>query len=294
VHVNKDFLVYTGGTLIKRIDTIIAFFNDEHSGSHVSPLPSKQWEFRGRNVTPNLLQRTLYDFHQEVSSKIGKKRKDKRLIVVKLGDMIDGIHHETKELITQYLDEQRQINQELTERSLHSMNFGGDDLLYWVAGTPAHAGEDEETLAHDFDATVPYSEARTVWPVLRININGIYCMFFHHGATNGKGANKGNALRNRLKALRYDCMDNGEAVPRLVVTADKHQMGYEDITNNGKIVMRGVISPAWQVKTDFVYKISAEALSKVGAVTVEITQSGEVKEPEFMTLKVEQDRVEVV
>ena len=278
----------------QRIDTIVAFFNDEHSGSHVSPLPTQLWQFRGKNVTPNLLQKKLYNFHQEVSEKIGAMRKSKKLIVVKLGDAIDGIHHETKELITQYLDEQREINIKLTQRSLTAMNFGKDDRLYWVAGTPVHAGEDEEKIAKDFDVTVKYGKSRAVWPLLPININGVECLFFHHGASVGRGANKGNGLRNRLKNIRYDYMDAGEKPPEIVVTADKHQMDYQTLTNNGQIIMRGIISPAWQVKTDFTYKINAEALSKVGSVVIEITAEGEVKEPVFLTMKVEQDRKEIL
>ena len=280
---------------VQRIDTIIAFFNDEHSGSSLAPLPTKQWEFRGGNRTPNLLQKKLYNFHQEVSQKIGIARKNKRLIVVKLGDAIDGLHHDTKELITQYLSEQSDINRELTERSLEVMEFSKKDRLYWVAGTPVHVGEDEEKLARDFKgSTIPYSRARAVWPSLNMNINGVECLFFHHGASVGRGANKGNGLRNRLKNIRYDYQDASETPPELVVTADKHQMDYQSLTNDGKIIMRGIISPAWQVKTDFTYKINAEALSKVGSVVIEITAEGEVKEPVFLTMKVEQDRKEIL
>lgn len=277
---------------IKRIDTVIATYNDVHSGSHMAPLPPKQWEFRGKNVTPNKLQRMLYEQYMEYARAVGRARKGKRLVVVMLGDLIDGVHHETKELITQYLDEQAEINIELTSRALDAMGFNEKkgDILKFVAGTPAHAGEEEEAIAKDFG--VKKRNGRRVQPVLNININGVDCLFFHHGPSKGRGANKGNALRNRLKSLYYDYLDAGKKPPHLIVTADKHEHYYEAVTR-GSFMMHGVISPAWQVKTDFVYKVAPESLSNVGGVILEITAGGEIKPPKFVTIEVEDERIVV-
>lgn len=274
-------------------DTIISFWNDEHSGSVVAPLLRKQWQFRDGNVYPNELQALLWDQYAEVAATIGKLREGKRLIVIKLGDLIDGIHHETKELITHYIDHQQEIFTEHTDYALCAMRFDKEagDKMYFVAGTPAHAGEAEEQLAGDFDCE-PHSEARTVWPMLKIEINGRYCMFFHHGANMGKGAFKGNGLRARMNNLRYEYMDKGKKVPELLVTADKHEKGYECLMRNGEIVMRGIVSPAWQVKTDFVYRIASEALPNVGGLTIEIKADGEICSPQFHCINVEQDRME--
>ena len=122
-------------------DTIITFWNDEHSGSHVAPLPNKQWQLRGKNTTPTSLQKILWEHYRETAREFGKLRKGKRLVVVKLGDAIDGNHHETKELTTQYIREQKQINAEMTDYALKAMRFGKGDLMYWVAGTNVHVGE---------------------------------------------------------------------------------------------------------------------------------------------------------
>lgn len=269
-------------------DTVIAVFNDEHSGSHVAPLPPKQWEFRGKNVTPNRLQRLLYDQYIEYAEAVGKARKGKRLVVVKLGDAVDGVHHDTKELITQYLDEQKEINKELTDRALKAMKFGKDDKMFWVAGTPAHAGESEEELAGDFK--ISKRNGRRVQPTLSARINGVDCLFFHHGPNKGKGANKGNALRNRLRDMYYDYRDAGKNPPQLVVTADKHAHWYEAFSRNGQVAIHGIISPAWQVKTDFVYKVVPEALANVGGVIIQITAAGEISH-KFCTIEVDEERI---
>lgn len=244
-------------------------------------------EFRGKNVTPNKLQRLLYDQYIEYAEEVGKRRKGKRLIVVKLGDSVDGVHHDTKELITQYIDEQKEINKELTDRALKAMRFGEGDSMFWVAGTPAHAGEAEEELAKDFK--VAKRNGRRVLPVLDTKINGVNCLFFHHGPNKGGGANKGNAVRNRLRNMYYDYRDAGREPPQLVVTADKHQHWYEPFVRPN-FTMHGIISPAWQVKTDFVYKVAPEALSNIGGVIIEISASGKISH-EFVTIEVNEERI---
>lgn len=270
-------------------DTVFAVFNDEHSGSHLAPVPPGL-EFRGNIVTPNRLQRILFEQYMEYAEAVGKRRKGKRLVVVKLGDSVDGVHHDTKELVTAYIEEQKEINEELTNLALKAMRFGKDDKMFWVAGTPAHAGEAEEGLAKTFG--IRKTNGRRVLPVLDLNVNGVDCLFFHHGANKGKGANKGNSFRNRMRDMYYDYVDSGKTPPRLLVTADKHAHWYEPFAR-GNFLMHGIISPAWQVKTDFVYKIASEALTNIGGVIIEITADGKIlfdHEKDFITLRIDEER----
>lgn len=268
-------------------DTVFAIFNDEHSGSRVAPVPPGL-EFRDIEVRQSKLQRLLDEQHIEYCQEVAKRRKGKRLVVVKLGDCVDGVHHETKELVTSYISEQKEINEELTNRALKIMRFGKDDSMFWVAGTPAHAGEAEEDLAKTFG--VKKTNGRRVLPVLNLKVNGVDCLFFHHGANKGKGANKGNSFRNRMKDMYYDYRDAGKNPPQLVVTADKHAHWYEPFVR-GDFMMHGIISPAWQVKTDFVYKIASEALTNIGGAIIEITADGKIlfdHKKDFITIAIEE------
>jgi hypothetical protein len=219
-----------------------------------------------QECTPNKLQRLLYNQYIEYAEEVGRWRKGKRLVVVKLGDAVDGVHHETKELLTQYLSEQKEINKELTDQALRVMKFAAEDKMFWVAGTPAHAGESEEELAKDFG--VKKKNGRRVLPSLMLSVNGVDCLFYHHGAKKGKGANKGNPLRNKLRDLYYDYRDAEKNPPQLVVTADKHEHWYEPFARNGKIAIHGFISPAWQAKTDFVGQVAPESLTNIGGVVM--------------------------
>jgi hypothetical protein len=80
-------------------------------------------------------------------------------------------------------------------------------------------------------------------------------------------------------------------VPRLVIFADKHRCHYERYYNEGTTI-DAIISPAWQVKTEFVYRIRPEALANVGCTCIEIKANGEILglDHPFLTLDVEQDR----
>jgi hypothetical protein len=169
------------------------------------------------------------------------------------------------------------------------------DLLYFVAGTPAHAGETEERIAKDFyDQIQPYTITRCVWPVLHLDINGRYCFFAHHGPTGGRGRNKGNSLRARLKAIWDDYRDAGKRTPDLVVFADKHKRTQESLFVDGLLAMHGVICPPWQAKTDFVYRIAPDELTNVGGTIIEIGVDGTIRPPEFVLMDVELDPVQYV
>lgn len=280
------------------VDTVIAVYNDIHAGSPVAPFPMRQWQFSDSNYSPSILQKILYSQLRDASEEIGRRRKGKRLIVVKLGDMVEGLHHGSKQVSTTRRAEHEAISLELMDRIDEWTGFTDGDLEYFVAGTESHVEESEERIARDRDAQayIPSDVAGGrdgvyVFPALSIMINGIDCFFAHHGPATGEGANKGNGLRNRVKNLYYEYLENGKSLPRLVIFADKHRKHYERFWRNGKTI-DAIISPAWQVKTEFVYKIRPEALSNVGCTCLEIKANGDIigLDNPFLTIDVEQDR----
>lgn len=284
-------------------DTIIAVYNDIHSGSPVAPFPMRQWQFADGNYTPTILQKTLYGQLREASLRIGEMRRGKRLIVVKLGDMVEGLHHNSKQVSSTRRAEHEKISLDLMDRIDEWTGFGEDgDLEYFVAGTESHVEESEERIAKDREAQafIPSDieggrDGVYVFPVLNIAINGVDCFFAHHGPATGEAANKGNGLRNRVKNMYYEYLENGKKMPRLIVFADKHRKHYERFWRNGQTI-DAIISPAWQVKTEFVYRIRPEALANVGCTVLEIKANGEILglDNPFLTLDIEQDRKVIV
>lgn len=263
--------------------TVITFMCDMHSGSPFALFPDKQMQFKSCNHSPTPLQKIIYRQFMEACEHIQDAKRGARHVVINLGDAIEGMHHDSKEYITPYLFEQKMIHTELMNE------FGkraGWDKLYYIDGTPAHAGEAEFDIARKLGAE-PCGESST-WPELRGMIDGSNTLLWaaHHGTAAGKELSRGNSLRNKLREIYYESQAEGKAHPDLVVYADRHEHRHEQF-ERGKSMIHGFLAPAWKVKDGYTYKVAAFSDPNVGALVVTIDD--EIKH-KFLTLEVEQDR----
>lgn len=264
--------------------TTITFMCDMHSGSPFSLFPDRQMQFKSLNHSPTDLQKIIYRQFAETCEKIKDTRRGGRHVVINLGDAIEGMHHQSKEVITPYYFEQKTIH--ITLMDDFSKRVGGWDKLYYIDGTPAHAGENEFDIANDLGAIPsPYG---STWPELRGMIDGtnkiLWCA--HHGTAAGRELSRGNALRNRLKEIYYETLAESKPQPDLVVFADRHEHRHEQV-ERGDSLIHGFLAPAWKVKDGFTYKVAAFSDPNVGALVITIDNDVQYK---FHTLEIEQDR----
>lgn len=261
--------------------TVLLFMCDMHSGSPFALFPDKQMQFRSCNHSPTALQKIIYGQFVETCEYVKSIRKGARVVVINLGDAIEGMHHDSKQFITPLLNEQKLIHTELMDE-LYKRIDGWDKLIY-IDGTPAHAGETEFDIARDLGAE-PCGEVST-WPELRGMVDGTNKLLWaaHHGTAAGKELSRGNALRNRLREIQYETLREGKVAPDLVVYADRHEHRHEVFEDR----IHGFLAPAWKVKDGFTYKVAAFSDPNVGALVVTVDDKIEHK---FCTLEVEQDR----
>ena len=276
-------------------DTIILPMADMHSGSPYSLFPNKQMQLVSTNHSQTPLQKIIRGQFDEVCDFVKSIRTGKRVIVINMGDAIEGLHHSTKEVITQYLVYQQKIHVELMTEL--SDRIGGWDKLIYINGTPAHAGEAEFEIAKDLGAEYyrqsldEGDEGESTWPELRAMIEGTNKIMWaaHHGPAAGRELSRGVSLRNKLKEIYYRCMATGKVHPDFVVWADKHEHrhGMWEDERNGHII-HGFICPSWKAKDSYVYKVAALEDPNIGALVLEV---GEDIKYHFKTLEIEQDKM---
>jgi hypothetical protein len=265
---------------------------DFHSGSPYALYPNKQLQLKGGNISPNSLQSIIYGQFVEVCGKVAEMRKGRRLIIKVVGDAVEGIHHATKELVTPYYIDQKTIHLELMAELLERVKYTKRDTLYYVDGTPAHAGETEYAIAQDLSA-VPYvkgsgeNDGLYTWPIVKGRINGMEVWTAHHGSVAGGTLSRGNSLRCKLREIYFGCKADGVGVPGVVVMADKHEYRHERFEYKNEVI-DGFLLPAWKVKDGYIYKVSPFARPSVGALV--IVYGKEIRW-EFLTLDVKQDEV---
>ncbi len=268
-------------------DTTIAILADMHSGGTTALFPNKFWQFKHKNHTPTKQDMEMFGHFKKCAELIGARRKGKRLIVVHDGDAIEGWHHNSQQIHTANKDEQAEIHVELMDYFLNKIKFGKGDKLYYINGTETHTGEKEDKIAEYLKAQ-KNPEGGRVFDHLSLNINGRTIWFAHHGKGRGTGANEGNGLIILLRNIYFDNLKLGLASPDMIITGHTHTPAYSVFTVREREnfrMMHAIIAPSWQRKTRYGYKAAPVEVNEIGAVTFDISRSGEISQPKFILMQ---------
>lgn len=266
-------------------DTLVVVLSDMHSGGSTALFPNRFWQSTTteHNHTPTKRQQALYEHYQDCMKYALLNRKGKRLIVIHDGDAIEGMHHNTTQVVTANKAEQAELHVELMDEFLRAAKFDKSkgDLLYYVSGTETHTGDVEQGIAKDLKAQ-KNPEGGYIFDHLELEINGRLIWFAHHGKKRGAGANEGNGLRNFLRDVYYDCIKTNQNPPDLIVTGHVHSPTYNVYVtprNGSYHLIHGVICPSWQEKTRYAYKVAPVERNEIGAVYIPIMANGEIRIP---------------
>jgi len=257
-----------------------------HSGGSTALFPKRFWQFKHVNHTPTAEQKAMFDHWSKCAAVIKKVRTGKKLIVVHDGDAIEGSHHGSMQVITALESEQIAIHCDLMDYFMRRVGFSGSDELYYVTGTEVHTNDGESLIGNDLGA-VPAGEDLYAFDELKLTINGKRLWFVHHGPRRGKGANRGNSLRNWLRNLFYECVSEGEEPPHYVITGHVHDPDWNDYIGrlNGQYhKIHGLICPSWQMKTRYGYKVAPMQRNKIGLQYFVITRDGIISDPVEMVM----------
>jgi hypothetical protein len=242
--------------------SILAIIGDTHIGSStaVSPLT---YALHNRNsletqiVEANRLQRWLYeawtDYWQYVFSLQGKGKHKRRLIIAHLGDVVDGVHHGSTQLVAEINDQMQMAYDLLKPVRKKASTFIG------IFGTgPSHAGMDNSTEAAIYNEL----DADYVGQQLTISIDGTLCDLAHHGRAGMRPWTSGAVALGAEVML--DCAQSGVPLPDYIFRGHRHVMD----DSGAKFEYTRVIQcPSFQLKTSYGWGISANTIrSDIGGV----------------------------
>lgn len=264
------------------VDTIQVVFSDTHSGSNKALFLDRPWEGRDTSHFPSSAQQQIRKHFDALAKRIKEDRKNKKVILVVNGDSVDGDHHHSGDVCTLNLLEQADIHIEIMQDFQNKIGWKGGDEIYYTKGTKTHVQNIETYIGEQMNA-VPCGDFYS-WYFLPLVTNGVTSWFVHHGPARGRGANEGNSLRNWLKAIHYDALHDQVKCPDIVYSAHTHEPDYQPFGwRDGMTwkIMHGVITPPWQMRTDFGYQVAPVARDKIGAVWQEIKADGTICIPKF-------------
>lgn len=249
----------------------------------------------GGTYSPSQGQRIIWQQYEEGINNVATLRKGKQLILTVNGDPVEGMHHDTTQLITSRIEEQEDIFSDVFDWTLKQLKFNEKkgDKLFFTTGTPAHGdngNQSDERIASQFDGVVKMRDARYTWDRLLLDINGVMFDIAHQGPSPGSRAwTRENGLRNTLKSIYFDALNNNSPIPDWWIRSHVHTY-VKDTYHGLQQDISGVLTPALQLKTEHAYKNHSVKLAHIGIVYMTIKDNGKVDYYDSV-LRYNQDRV---
>lgn len=227
---------------------LIAVFSDLHAGSTVALLPPGFETIEGNRIEQTPLQAWLWECWSDAQAKLAAIAGTDPYALVLNGDLIEGTHHGTKQIISPDIGDHVAAALEII-RPLHAK--AARTLI--VRGTECHTGNAEHAIAQALKLPDAARDRLT------IDIAGIRCVFRHHIGTTTRRGLSGTQLSMQLAEEQLEAACNGEPLPRVLCCAHRHVFGqYKD--NKGLCV----VSPPWQGLSRFAHKVVSQARTKPG------------------------------
>lgn len=261
---------------------VLAVTSDQHCGSTVGLCPPEKIGLDdGGFYEPSKFQKFLWDRWSKFWGDVKQIKKDLKaeLIVQLNGDLFDGDHHNTTQIVSSNPEPQSYIAHRV---------FGGDrrlgspvtdakpDKLFIVRGTETHVGPSgatEESFARSLHALPDMTSGRPVWSWwrLQLELHGWLFDFQHHGRMGQRPWTKANAVNNLAAEIFYEHAARGLRHPDIAFRSHMHQYADSHDAHPTRVIQ----TPSWQLKTAYVHKVAPESIADVGGIITVIEPGSE-------------------
>lgn len=174
------------------------------------------------------------------------------------GDALDGVHHGTKTQVSQNFADQGRIAEEVLKPIVDLCQ----GRFYFVRGTESHSGksaEMEEILARSLGAVPDASGQSSRFEIfLQVGKGLVHAM--HHIGVTGSMHYESTAVMKELSESYTEAGRWGDNPPDVVVRSHRHRhLEVRVPTRLGYGIT--FVTPGWQLKTPFTYRVAGGRLS---------------------------------
>ena len=239
--------------------------SDHHTNSTLGLCPPEGILLDDGGIyTPSTAQRKLWDCWLEYIAAVHDEMKyGDNLHVVLNGDLVDGDHHNTSQIISRNQSTQIKI----AVAALEPLLALRPKAVVIVRGTEAHVGGSaafEEILADRIGAIKEPSTGMFSWWHFQAESQGVLLDFAHHGRLGGRPWTKVTGPATLAAQIVMASAKHRTPIPSLAVRSHFHQ--WADSFDN--FACRVIQLAGWQLSTAFVHRIAAGALPEVGGIIV--------------------------
>lgn len=250
----------------------IVCISDSHAGCQLALCPPEVKLDNGGTYHHSKLQAKLWAIWNEFwNDFVPAATRGEPYVIVHNGDMIDGVHHGSTTQISHNLTDQAQIAIDIMrERVKHPKC----KAYYQIRGTEAHvgkSGQEEEAIAKILGAKKDDVGNHSRWELLlSVGAKKSIVHFTHHVGTTSSASYESTApykemIEGYVEAGRYKLTP-----PDVWVRSHRHRNIEVKIpaADGGDAIV--VVTPAWQLKTPFAYRVSLgrSAQPQIGGIVI--------------------------
>lgn len=219
----------------------------------------------GGRYTPSDPQVWLWQCWVEYWERIRELRaKHKaRLWVVYNGDLFEGAHHGTVQVVSTHPEPQAY----LADRVFGVPKALKPEHTFIVRGTEAHVGPSgatEEAFARSIGAEPNEALQRWSWWHLRLEAHGVLIDCQHHGRRGMRPWTEANAVQLLAAEIFFEHARRGWKHPDIAIRSHFHK--FADSYRSQPV--RVIQTPAWQLKTAYAHRVAAESIADVGGIAI--------------------------
>lgn len=178
------------------------------------------------------------------------------------GDVVDGVHHGATTQVSHNPIDQHRMAMDIILWLEENCSDRWSNL-YWTRGTEAHVGKSahlEEALAKEAGAVQDDEGKHARYELWYRMAGGGLIQAMHHVGTTSSMAYEATALGKELAEINNECARWGLEVPDVVVRSHRHR--HIEVRLPAKNTTQiAVVTPGWQAKTPFAWKIAGARIS---------------------------------
>lgn len=242
--------------MIKTKSRLILQLSDLHVGSVVGLWPENFTANEGFTIGQTVFQKWLWQCWGDMTEWAAKIIDDEPFDLVLNGDLVEGIHHKTTQVMSADVgDQSTAVLQVLDWLCSKAAN------VHLVKGTECHTRNDEIRLGKVLGGSRDTTTGQHAWDVLDLEMNGTLFNFAHHIPATTKSYLEAAAHSSALGALTHCRARTGKRVPMVMARAHRHRHG---VWNDGNQI--SAICGAWQGLTRHGFKVVPDAVPQPSAI----------------------------
>jgi hypothetical protein len=237
----------------EKVNNIIVI-SDTHCGCQLALMPPEISLDNGNIVKQSVLQQKMWSYWESFWEEwVPKVTKGQPYYIVHNGDAIDGVHHNSVTQITHNITDQIQIARDVLMPRINNKKCIG---YYHIRGTEAHVGksaQSEEGLARSLGAIADSKGNAARWEMW-MKVQGHLIHFTHHVGTTQSASYESTAVWKEMVEAYTESGRWLQEPPDMVVRSHRHRQ-FEIKTATRRGYGTSIVTPAWQLKTPFVYRL---------------------------------------